>query len=138
MVTVHRGEGLNTDRKTRSQCVARRDSRQRPGTYRVDEMSDETRQTAAAETGRTPILVRRGEPADAPAIAKLIVWENSRPADAAAIERYLMSAPSVIALVDGELVGMIYLSGEPLPVTPVRGEDLLSGIANAGSVGTSE
>ena len=49
-----------------------------------------------------------------------------------------MSAPSVIALVDGELVGMIYLSGEPLPVTPVRGEDLLSGIANAGSVGTSE
>ncbi len=70
-------------------------------------MSDEARQTAAAETGRTPILVRRGEPADAPAIAKLIVWEDSRPADAAEIERYLMPAPSVVALVDGEPVGMI-------------------------------
>lgn len=69
-------------------------------------MSDEARQTAAAETGRTPILVRRGEPADA-AIAKLIVWEDSRPADAAEIERYLMPAPSVVALVDGEPVGMI-------------------------------
>lgn len=70
-------------------------------------MSDETRQTAAAEAGRTPILVRRGEPADAPAIAKLIVWENSRPAGTAGIERYVMSASSLVALVDGELVGMI-------------------------------
>jgi GNAT superfamily N-acetyltransferase len=54
------------------------------------------------------IMVRPGVAADAPAIAKLIVRENTRPADAAEIERYLGSAPSVVALVDGELVGMIY------------------------------
>jgi GNAT superfamily N-acetyltransferase len=55
-----------------------------------------------------PITVRGGEPADASAIAKLIVSENGRPADVAEIECYLASAPSVVALVDGELVGMIY------------------------------
>ncbi len=53
-------------------------------------------------------IVRSGTHDDAQAIAKLIVVENARPADAAEIERYLASAPSVVALVDGELVGMIY------------------------------
>lgn len=71
-------------------------------------MSDETRQTAVAGSGQTPLVVRRGEPGDTSAIVKLIVSENNRPAGAAEIERYLASAPSVVAVVDGELAGMIY------------------------------
>ena len=71
-------------------------------------MSDETRETALAGIGQGPLVVRRGEPGDASAIVELIVRENDRPADAEEVERYLRSAPSVVALVDGELVGMIY------------------------------
>lgn len=71
-------------------------------------MDEGTRQPPAAGRGQTPLVVRPGEPADAPSIAKLIVWENSRPADAVKIERYLGSAPCVVATLDGELVGMIY------------------------------
>ena len=45
---------------------------------------------------------------DAAAIARLIVSENSRPADAGQIARFLETAPSVVAALDEELVGMIY------------------------------
>lgn len=54
------------------------------------------------------IVCRPGTPEDACAIARLIVVENSRPADAAEIEHYLATAPSVVALRGDELVGMIY------------------------------
>lgn len=52
--------------------------------------------------------IRRGRPQDADAVARLIVRENTRPADAAEIERYLTQAPSVVAVADGEIVGTIY------------------------------
>lgn len=54
------------------------------------------------------IEIRPGRPEDAAAIAELIVRENTRPADATEIAGYLARAPSVVAVIDGELVGVIY------------------------------
>jgi GNAT superfamily N-acetyltransferase len=52
--------------------------------------------------------VRPGRREDAAEIARLIVRENARPADAGEIERYLTHAPSVVAVVNGEIVGVVY------------------------------
>jgi len=60
--------------------------------------------TAAGEAPE----IRRGRPADADAIGRLIVLENNRPADAEEISRYLAAAPSVVATVGDRLVGVIY------------------------------
>lgn len=54
------------------------------------------------------VEIRHGRAQDADAVARLIVRENTRPADATEIERYLAQAPSVVAVVDGEIVGTIY------------------------------
>jgi GNAT superfamily N-acetyltransferase len=71
-------------------------------------MNDEERNDGSAARDVPHIVVRPGEPTDTAGIAKLIVWENSRPADAAEIDRYLRSAPSVVAVADGDVLGMIY------------------------------
>jgi GNAT superfamily N-acetyltransferase len=60
--------------------------------------------SAAPGTAR----LRAGGPGDAPAIAALIRRENHRPADEAAIASSLASAPSVVAVDDGEVVGFFY------------------------------
>jgi GNAT superfamily N-acetyltransferase len=52
--------------------------------------------------------LRPGGPEDAPAIAALIRRENNRPAEEAAIAQSLASAPSVVAVDDGEVVGFFY------------------------------
>ena len=54
------------------------------------------------------LTLRAGTRDDAEAIAALIVRENSRPADAAEIARYLAGTPSVVAIVEGRVVGTIY------------------------------
>ena len=67
--------------------------------------------------------LRRGGPADAPAIADLIRHENNRPADEAAIAVSLVTAPSVIAEEDGELVGFFY--GRPFAPDIVEIQNML-------------
>jgi GNAT superfamily N-acetyltransferase len=52
--------------------------------------------------------IRPGRAEDATAIAQLIVRENTRPADAAEIGQYLARAPSVVAVLNDEIVGAIY------------------------------
>lgn len=67
--------------------------------------------------------LRRGGPADAPAIADLIRRENNRPADEAAIAASLATAPSVLAEEDGELVGFFY--GRPFAPDIVEMQNML-------------
>lgn len=56
----------------------------------------------------TRYTIRAATAADVAAIARLIVLENSRAADEAEIARFLEVGPSVVATVDGAMVGMIY------------------------------
>lgn len=59
-------------------------------------------------TALDSVVIRTGGLDDAPAIARLIVAENGRPADVAAIAADLGAAPSVVAWAGDRLVAMIY------------------------------
>jgi GNAT superfamily N-acetyltransferase len=52
--------------------------------------------------------IRPATAADAVSIARMIVVENGRPADAAEIAHLVETAPAVVAFVGDELVGMVY------------------------------
>jgi ribosomal protein S18 acetylase RimI-like enzyme len=69
------------------------------------------------------VTIRRGVPADAPAVAALIRRENHRPADEDAIARSLSAAPSVIAEDEGEVVGFFY--GRPFAPDIVEMQNML-------------
>ena len=83
------------------------------------ELSEPT-QSADATAG---VVLGPGRPADAPAIADLIRRENHRPADIVAIAQSLASAPSVVALDRGELVGFFY--GRPFAPDIVEMQNML-------------
>ena len=79
---------------------------------------------ARREASDAPVTrLRRGEPADAVAIADLIRRENNRPADAAEIAISLASAPSVVAVEGRELVGFFY--GRPFAPDIVEMQNML-------------
>ena len=61
----------------------------------------------AQECAAAAIVIRAGQPDNAPLIAGLIARENDRPAHAAEIEGLLGTTPSGVAVCVGELVGMI-------------------------------
>lgn len=69
------------------------------------------------------VTIRRGTPADAPAVAALIRRENHRPADEAAIAQSMASAPSVIAEHEDEVVGFFY--GRPFAPDIVEMQNML-------------
>lgn len=60
------------------------------------------------DAARGELVIRPGRRRDAHAIARLVVRENTRPADVDEIARYLDLAPSVVAVQGGEIVGAIY------------------------------
>jgi GNAT superfamily N-acetyltransferase len=83
--------------------------------------------TAGGEDG---VLLRTGRPEDAPAIAALIRRENHRPADVAAIATSLGSAPGVVALEDGGLVGFFY--GRPFAPDIAEMQNMLVAASHRG------
>ena len=79
--------------------------------------------TASAPEAPPGIRMRPGVPDDAPAIADLIVRENHRPADRAAIASSLATAPSIVALDGGEMVAFFY--GRPFAPDIVEMQNML-------------
>jgi GNAT superfamily N-acetyltransferase len=69
------------------------------------------------------VVIRRGDPADAPAIGDLIRRENHRPADEPAIAGSLGSAPGFVAVDDGALVAFFY--GRPFAPDIVEMQNML-------------
>ncbi len=79
--------------------------------------------TASGPEAPPGIRMRPGVPDDAAAIAELIVRENRRPADRAAIASSLATAPSIVALDGGEMVAFFY--GRPFAPDIVEMQNML-------------
>jgi len=77
-----------------------------PTVSRAMANSDESGTAHAASAAR--LEIRPGAQDDVPTIVALLARENGRPADADAVAACLASAPSVVALLGGEIVGVIY------------------------------